>query len=92
MKRDDFANVRLRCRRCGQQMTFCVRIDRGGVPQELRCSPGGGGGGPAEIRRSGCRAPCFRTVDDLKRAVDAASRRGWGPHIRAGAVEIGCTE
>lgn len=92
MKRDDFANARVHCRRCGHQMRFCVQIDRGGVPQELRCSLGGGGGGGSEIRCSGCRAPCFRAVDDLKRAVDVALRRGWGPHIRAGAVEIECSE
>lgn len=71
-------------------MTFCVHVDRN-VPDPLRCSPGRGGGGAPEIRCGGCSAPCFRHVQDLKRAVAAAVGGGWGPHVKRGAIEIECS-
>lgn len=72
-------------------MTFCVQVDRN-VPDPLRCARGGGGGGPPEIRCAGCGGPCFRDVAALKSSVEAALRRGWGPHIKAGAVEVECSD
>jgi hypothetical protein len=87
----EYANVRVRCKRCGHEMTWCVNVDRN-VPEPLRCQPGGGGGGrPSGIRCGECSAPSFRSVDDLRSAVAAALRRGWGPHVKAGAVEVECS-
>lgn len=92
MGHKDFANVSVRCSKCGHTMTWCVHVDKE-VPERLRCSPGPGGGGSesSAITCGNCDAPCFRSVDELKRAVGAALRRGWGPHVTAGAIQVECT-
>lgn len=80
--------VRLRCNVSRQELTFCVRVNRG-VPDELRCTPSGGGG-------SGGGAPfcgdCSALLqgDRLSRRVDELVRRGWSDHVRAGAVIVTC--
>ncbi len=84
----NYVKSRLSCRH-GQSIDLCVPVERE-VPPPLRCSPGGGslGGGQWSL----C-AVCTRLLKDslvLRELVNDQTRRGWGDHIRAGAVVIGC--
>lgn len=90
MTSPNFVSVELRCR-CGDSVTWCVRVNRG-VPAQLRCSPGGGGGGGGsrEIRCGRCGHRCFPSIGAFENAVHSAIDRGWAPHIKAGAVVVEC--
>lgn len=80
--------VRVRCNVRHEELTLCVRVNRG-VPEGLRCTPGGGGssGGASPL----C-AECMALLqgDRLSRHVDEQVRRGWSDHLRAGAVIVTC--
>jgi hypothetical protein len=84
----DHALVRLRCNVRREELTLCVRVNRG-VPESLRCTPSGGGvsGGTAPI----C-ADCTALLqgDRLAQRVNELTRRGWSDHIREGAVIVTC--
>ena len=88
MGHPNFVNVRLQCR-CGGALTWCVRIERG-VPDPLRCSPGGGGGGTNDVRCGQCGHRCFGSIGAFENAVRSEVDRGWGRHIQRGAVVIEC--
>ena len=90
-KRDmqpDHVLVRVRCNVRQEEVTFCVRVNRG-VPEALRCSPSGGGalGGSSPLC-SDCTS--LLQGDRLSRRVDELVRRGWADHLRAGAVIVTC--
>lgn len=80
--------VLLRCTRRRESMELCVRVHRG-VPEELRCRPGGGlslaGGSPL------CEE-CQALLDGqrLGDVVNDLTRRGWSEHVKAGAVIVAC--
>lgn len=80
--------VRLRCNARREELTLCVRANRG-VPEALRCTPSGGAvsGGTAPL----C-ADCSALLqgDRLSHRVDELVRRGWSDHLRAGAVVVAC--
>lgn len=84
----DHVLVRLRCNARREELTLCVRVNRG-VPEALRCAPSGGGasGGPTPI----C-ADCSALLqgDRLAQRVNELVRRGWSDHIREGAVIVTC--
>jgi hypothetical protein len=84
----NYVNVLVRCQRHGKSISACVRVQRG-VPEELRCQPGGGiplGGGN----------PLCQECQDLLRGsrlqdvVNNLTRRGWSDHIKASAVVVSC--
>jgi hypothetical protein len=84
----DHVLVRLQCNVRRQELTFCVRVNRG-VPEALRCTPSAGGGaGGASPLCSDCSA--LLRGDRLSRRVDELVRRGWSDHLEAGAVLITC--
>lgn len=87
MTNPNFVNVELRCR-CEGSVTWCVRVSRG-VPAQLRCSPGGGGGSP-EIRCGQCGHRCFPSIGAFENAVHSAIDRGSAAHVKARAVIIEC--
>ncbi len=85
----NWVRVSLRCKHRGQAVDLCVRVSRG-VPDGLRCQPGGGsafGGGPDVCDE------CKRLLSDdarLREVVDDLTRRGWNDHIKAGTVVVAC--
>jgi hypothetical protein len=86
--------VRLLCDRCRKALDLCVPVERH-VPAPLACVPGGpvqGGGesGGPGMSCAVCGVPWNATVSDIERLVNDATRRGWGEHIRNGAVLIHC--
>jgi hypothetical protein len=84
-----FVNVIIRCR-CGEQQSWCVRVDRN-VPEPLRCVPvGGGGGGPSAIVCRRCGDRCFDSPHALERATEEAVRAGWGRWVPQSAVILHC--
>jgi hypothetical protein len=72
------------------EVRLCVPVERG-VPDELRCSPGGaigrGSGGPSVC--DGCRR-LLNEPGALRELVNDLTRRGWSEHVKAGAVRISC--
>ncbi len=85
----NFVSVRIHCR-CSEIASWCVRIDRN-VPEPLRCTPrGGGGGGATAVLCPRCGQRCFDSPADLEAATNAATRSGWGEWIREGAVVLEC--
>ena len=84
----DHVLVRLRCNVRREELTLCVRVNRG-VPEELRCTPSGGAasGGAAPVCAD-CSA--LLQADRLSRRVDELVRRGWCDHLKAGAVVVAC--
>lgn len=86
----NLVKVEIRCR-CGNHMTWCVRIDRH-VPEGLRCVGGGGSGGgiPSGIRCNMCGRTCFDSVDALEAAARRETSGGWGRHQRNRAVVLQC--
>lgn len=84
----DHVLVRLRCNVRHEELTFCVRVNRG-VPEALRCTPSGGGtsGGGGAVC-SDCTA--LLQSDRLSRRVGELVRRGWADHVRTGAVIVTC--
>lgn len=87
----DFVNTIVRCR-CGQTMTWCVRISRN-VPAPLRCQPRPGGGSSGGSRAVFCPNGhrCFESPDELERAVEALTGSGgWGRWQKAGGVVVEC--
>lgn len=84
----DHVLVRVRCNTRRQEVTLCVRVNRG-VPDQLRCTPSGGvGGGGASPLCGECSA--LLQGDRLSRRVDELVRRGWSDHVKAGAVVVTC--
>jgi hypothetical protein len=84
-----FVKAMIRCR-CGEQMSWCVRIARA-VPTPLRCVPstaGGSGGLRAIFCPHGHR--CMDGPEELERAVEVLTSGGWGRWLRAGAVIVEC--
>lgn len=84
----DHVLVRLQCNTRRQEATFCVRVQTG-VPAALRCTPstGAGGGGSSQLCDE-CRA--LLQGDKLGQRVQDLVRRGWGDHIKTGAVLVAC--
>ena len=87
----DHVLVKLRCNVRRQELEFCVRVNRG-VPETLRCTPGGGGGGGAGGAASPVCDDCTALLegDRLSRRVNELTQRGWSDHLRAGAVVVTC--
>jgi len=83
----DHVLVRLRCNVRREELTLCVRVNRG-VPEGLRCTPSGGGGGGAAPVCADCSA--LLQGDRLSRRVNELVRRGWADHLKAGAVIVTC--
>jgi hypothetical protein len=84
----DHVLVRLCCNTRREELTFCVRVNRG-VPEALRCTPsgdGGPGGGPRVCED--CQA--LLQGDRLSQRVQELVRRGWSDHLKAGAVVVSC--
>lgn len=86
-----YVTVRVRCRSCGLMRELCVAIERN-VPSRLRCSPGGGTGGSVGggWPCARCSTECFRSVEELVRAVMVETRGSWEPHLRRGFVLVQC--
>lgn len=86
----NYVKATLRCKTRRQTVgPMCVQVSRG-VPEELRCSPGGGSvsGGSVDV----CDE-CRRLLTDLaqlRAVVDDLTRNGWSAHIKAGAVIVEC--
>jgi hypothetical protein len=78
--------VLLKCTRHRESVNLCVRVHRG-VPDKLRCSPGGG-------LPFGTGNPLCPDCRDLLRGqrlsevVNDLTRHGWSEHVTAGAVVI----
>ena len=89
MSPDGYALVAVRCRQCGQEMRWGLRVGTS-VPESLRCRPEEvtSGGGLVSCRR--CLAPCFRGTDQLMDAVDSALSQGWDDHLKEGAILLRC--
>lgn len=96
MMHNAYVKVRPICRRCQNAFEWCFRVEQN-VPDPLRCPPGGapvgtgggnGGGTDADLRCSVCDTPWAVGVSDLQRIVNEAIRRGWGEHVRNGAVVL----
>jgi hypothetical protein len=92
--RPDYVKVRLVCDRCREVVDLCVQVERN-VPDPISCSPGGGpvGGaqsGGSSLSCSICGIPWHLDVARLVERVNAETRRGWGEHIRDGAVVLRC--
>ena len=84
----DHVLVRLRCNSRREELTLCVRVNRG-VPEPLRCTPSGGSpsGGTASVCDD-CSA--LLQGDRLSRRVAELVRRGWSDYLKAGAVVVTC--
>ena len=87
--------VKLVCKRCQHGMDLCVLVHRN-VPQPIACSPGapisGGGGGvmPYTLSCPSCGLSWRMSVAEMQDRVDDVTRRGWGQHMREGAVVLYC--
>lgn len=94
MPEQQYVKVKLICERCHQVMDLCVAVARN-VPQPIACSPGapmsgGGGGQPFTLCCPSCAASWCMTVGQMQERVNEATRRGWGQHMRDGAVVLHC--
>ena len=93
--RADYVKVKLLCDRCRDVMDLCVQVDRN-VPEPLSCTPGGGrpvGGAPdggSSMSCSICGMPWRMDLARLLERVNEETRRGWGEHVRDGAVVLRC--
>ena len=86
--------VKLVCERCRHVMDLCVLVHRN-VPQPIECSPGapisgGGGGNPFTLSCPSCGLSWQMSVSEMQDRVDDITRRGWGQHVRDGAVVLHC--
>lgn len=85
----NLVKTQLRCSGRQQTVIVCVPVSRG-VPEPLRCIPGGAAGrngGPSLCE------DCTRLLSDpprLTEAVNDLARHGWEEWIRQGAVIIEC--
>lgn len=89
-----YVKVKLICERCHQVMDLCVPVARN-VPQPIACSPGaplsgGGGGQPFTLSCPSCAASWCMTLGEMQDKVNDATRRGWGQHMKDGAVVLHC--
>lgn len=89
-----YVKVQLLCDRCREVVDLCVQVKRN-VPQPLACSPGGpvsgdGGGGDTDMACAICGLPWRMDTSLLLERVNDATRRGWGEHVRTGAVVLRC--
>jgi hypothetical protein len=93
--RPDYVKVRLLCDRCRKALDLCVQTQRK-VPEPLECAPGGGvpggggGGGGQDMSCAFCGLPWHMDSSLLLERVNDATRRGWGEHMRDGAVVLHC--
>ena len=84
----DHVLVRVRCNTRRQEVTLCVRVNRG-VPDQLRCTPSGGVGGGGASHSVASVQPCCKAIDfhvELTSSFAAAGRH----HVKAGAVVVTC--
>lgn len=94
MPEGQHVKVRLICESCQHVQKLCVLVHRN-VPQRIACSPGGsivggGGGNPFILSCPNCNL-CWRiTASEMQERVDDETRRGWGQHMRDGAVVLRC--
>jgi len=94
MTASQHVKVKLVCKRCHNGMDLCVSVARN-VPQPIACSPGapisgGGGSSPFTLSCPSCAASWQLTVSEMQERVNDATRRGWGEHVRDGAVVLYC--
>lgn len=91
--RTDYVKVRLLCDRCRDVVDLCVRVERN-VPEPLACAPGGAGGGGgaggSDMSCAVCGLPWHMDTSRLLQRVNDETRRGWGQHVRNGAVVLHC--
>lgn len=86
----NFVSVDLVCCACGHRRRRCLQVERN-VPEPIRCTPGGGGGGdPTAIMSPSCSRQCFGFHTDLRLVVDGELRGRMDRHIKADAVVINC--
>ena len=85
----DHVLVTLRCNVRREELTFCVRVNRG-VPEALRCTPGGGGGAGGGTTQVCSDCSALLQGDRLSRRVGELVQRGWSDHLRTGAVVVTC--
>jgi hypothetical protein len=85
----NYVSAVVRCRTHGKSAPLCVPVDRE-VPQPLRCSPRGRGGGLTLGSLGPC--PCISGIEnsELMQRVNDALRGGIGEWIRNKAVVIEC--
>jgi hypothetical protein len=85
----NYVKVLLRCRSHKSSADLCVKVERG-VPDPLRCTPGGpisgGSSGPPFCRQGNE----LLTAGRLGEAVNGLVRHGWSDYVRAGVVTIEC--
>lgn len=86
--------VKLLCTRCQHGMDLCVLVHRN-VPQPIACSPGapisgGGGGNPYLLSCPACGLCWQMSASEMQERVNDKTRRGWGEHVRDGAVVLLC--
>lgn len=82
-------NVIVRCGGCGNQMAWCVQVERQ-VPDPIRCTPGPGRARSDRVKCSRCGRTCFERVKQLVAEVQRRASGGWGEHIQNGGVLINC--
>ena len=94
MHRSNYVKVRVVCDRCTQAFPMCFPIERHVPDEDLICTPGGapvgpgGGGGGSGLLCSVCGLRWASGVSELQQMVNDATRRGWGEHMRNGAVVL----
>ncbi len=88
--RAEYVRVEVVCDRCREALHLCMPVPRE-VPQPIGCWPGppSGSVGDGMVRCSVCDR-CMLSLSELQGRVEDATRRGWGEHIRHGAVVIRC--
>ena len=86
----NYVRVLLRCTRDHSSTEFCVRVERG-VPDPIRCNPGGPVSSAGAVGGSRC-SNCSEILlpGRLSEAVNERTRRGWADSIRDGAVVLDC--
>ena len=86
--KSDYVRVEVFCDRCRDHAVLCMPVTCP-VPEPIACTPGGpsgavGGDGMYRCSLCGGALP----LSDLQERVEDEARRGWGQHIRNGAVVI----
>lgn len=83
----EYVKVDVFCERCRDAVHLCMPVPRP-VPERISCSPGGPSAsvGDGMFRCSLCGG-CL-PLSELHERVIAETGRGWGQHIRNGAVVI----
>jgi hypothetical protein len=87
MMNTDYVKVEVYCDRCRDAVSLCMPVPRN-VPEPIACSPGGPSGSVGDgMLRCGICGGCM-PLSELRQRVIDETRRGWGQHIRNGAVVI----